>query len=263
VTKEHFLARSLTKLFVPDGSDAVIRHDYEHPELGIVREPKRAKTIAHKARKYCGSCNSGWMNEADQVVRPVLESFAANRSTTLAPVEQQQLAFWATKAVFGFLSIEPEGYRFAPPELYHELYQTRRPLTGSQVWVGGNTNGQVAWYRAHSLIFRDLGDLHGFGASLSFGFGVLHFMYHGSDERLLRLRYDAHRSLRQIWPVQQGVVWPPPLLMEERDLTPLPHIINAKLQFRSASSECEAFRWLRVGDAISRRRHVLTLLSAR
>ena len=222
VTKEHVLARV----------DAVIRHEYAHPELGIVRKPKRAKTMAYKARKFCGGCNSGWMNEADQAVRPILEGFAANRAMTLSPCEQERLALWTTKTLLGFLSIEPEEYRFAPPEQYRELHRTRAPLAGSQVWVGGNAHGHIAWQRAHSLVFRDLEDnTHGFGASLSFGYGVLHFMYHGSEEWLLRLRYDAHRALRQVWPTQPAVDWPPRLLMQPHDLTPLPRIINENSRF--------------------------------
>jgi len=225
----------LSKLFAgqaPAGVETVLRHEYQHPELGIVRQPKRAKTLAYTARKFCRDCNSGWMNELDQRARPSLEAFAANRPMTLSPADQETLAFWTTKTLFGFLSTEPDEYQFAPPELYQELYRTRAPLVGSQVWVGANAHGDIAWQRAHSLVFRTLGDdARGFGASLSFGYGVLHLIHHGSPDWLLRLRYDAHRSLRQVWPTQPSVEWPPDLRMQPRDLTPLPQVINANSTF--------------------------------
>lgn len=93
--------------------------------------------------------------------------------------------------------------------------------------LGANEHGDLAWGRSHSLRFDGLAEgRKGFGASLSFGHAVFYVMYYGSAERLLRLRYEAHRSLKQIWPVQPEVAWPPTLLMRPLDLTPLTDIVH-------------------------------------
>lgn len=172
------------------------------------------------------------MNAVDQKVRPLLAAFAANQPRRLSPLEQEALALWATKSVLGFFSKEPEGYRFAPRELYRELYRTRVPPPGSQLWLGGNPHGHMAWMGGHSLrLGGPLERNRGFGASLSFGHGVLYFMYHGSPDWLLRLRYEAHRALKAIWPTQAEVAWPPPLLTNPRDLSPLAAVINDNSAF--------------------------------
>ena len=225
VTKEHIWAKSLTKLFEGHG---IIRHEYEHPEDGVEPRVKRANTFASVTRKVCRACNNGWMREADDAARPMLAAFARGEPFTLDARQQEQLAFWATKTVLAHLSVEPEQYRFATPEHFQEVCETRGPLDGSQLWLGGNEHGHVAWARAHALNLRsELEGSHGFGASLSFGYGVFHFMYHGSADYRLRLRFAPHRSLKQIWPTQERVEWPPPLLLRPHDLTPLPAEINA------------------------------------
>lgn len=228
-SSEHIFARSLTKLFdEPDvDRDAYpVRHDYR-PAEGPPRPPKRAKAFAYTTRKFCRSCNSGWMNMVDDHVRPTLAAFASNTARMLSAAEQQALAVWGTKTVLGFFSKEPDAYRFAPRELYRELHATRAPLAGSQVWVGANNHGHMGWMGGHSLRFGPPLPPSGFGASLSFGFGVVHLIFHGSAEWQLQLQYDAHRALKTIWPTQEKVPWPPPLLVQARDLEPLAHRINA------------------------------------
>lgn len=230
VTKEHILAKSLTELFSGHG---VIRHAYEHPELGVEPRIKRAKSLAYVARKFCASCNNGW-NDLDQRVRPLLEAFAKDRPLALEEDDQVALALWTTKTLLAFLSIEPDEYRFAPPWLYHDLYRTRAPLAGTQVWVGANEHGHIGWQRAHSLTFQDLPEQkEGFGASMSFGYGVLHFIFHGSDDLALHLRNAPLRALRPIWPTTKAFVWPPDLRLRPHDLTPLPLLINANSRFVS------------------------------
>jgi hypothetical protein len=224
VSTEHILARSFADLFPDHGT---LRHNYKGPNgnASVIK----AKTFAYTTRRFCETCNNRWMNELDKAVRPLLAAFAEDEPMALDPASQQLLAFWTTKTLFAFLSRARQGYQFAPRQLYHELYEQRRPLSGTQVWIGANNHGDIAWHGSHSLNFQALPEQHdGFGGTISFGYGVLHLIYHGSPDHGLRLRYDAHRSLRQIWPHQSDAVeWPPPLRMAPRDLTPLAEHINS------------------------------------
>lgn len=234
LSSEHIFARSLTKFFdLPevDRDEYQVRHDYRPPE-GEPPQPKRAKNFAYTTRKFCRSCNSGWMNSIDEAARPTLAAFAHNDPLELSADAQRALALWATKSVLGFFSKEPNEYRFAPRELYRELYETRNPLIGSQLWVGANNHGHMGWMGGHSLRFSaPLETASGFGASLSLGYGVVHLMYHGSTEWLLRLKYRTHQALKSIWPAQNTVSWPPRLVMQPRDLEPLAHDINVNSRF--------------------------------
>jgi hypothetical protein len=224
VSDEHIFARSFAKLFPPGGR---LINGYEGPDGR--RSEIRAKTFTYKTRRFCESCNNGWMNEADDTVRPLLAAFAADTPLELSPESQRDLALWTVKTLFGFLSRATEGYRFADSSLYRELYETRLPPSGTQLWVGANNHGDIGWSGSHSLTFEALPEqTKGFGGTISFGHGVLHLIYHGRPDHRLRLRYDAYRALRQIWPSQpEAVSWPPPLRMTPRDLTPLAETINA------------------------------------
>jgi hypothetical protein len=220
VTAEHVFARSLSSLFPGHG---VFRFDYEHPDLGVRRRPRRASKLMIKSRRFCEGCNSGWMNRIDQDARRLLRCFALDARTSFDEADQRVLSLWSTKTVLGLLSIEPPGYRFAGRELYHELFDTAEPLSRSQIWVGANVEGDVAWGRGHTVRFETLGeDAAGFGFTLSFGYGVLHFLQHARDDVLLRLRYAPHRALRQIWPIAEPIIpWPPTTRVRPRDLSGL------------------------------------------
>lgn len=236
VSAEHVFARSFSKLFSGHGT---FRLDYEHPELGRRFPPRRASKLMIKSRKFCRSCNSGWMNRIDQDIRRVVQCFVLDARTSLDERDQRLLSLWTTKTVLGLLSIEPDEYRFAGRELYREVFETREPSRRSQIWVGANMGGDVAWARGHALSFRTPGEnAAGFGFTLSFGYGVLHFIQHARDDLLLRLRYEPHQALRQIWPIAEPEVkWPPVVRFQPRDLSGLAIEIGSKSALRTRPPE--------------------------
>jgi len=154
VTNEHVFARSLSDLFPGHGT---FRLDYEHPELGMRARPKRAPKLMIKSRKFCGGCNNGWMNRIDQDARRLLQAFVLDARMSFDEVDQRLLSLWTTKTLLGLLSIEPPGYRFAARELYRQLFDSGEPLRRSQIWVGANVEGDVAWGRGHTLRFERSG----------------------------------------------------------------------------------------------------------
>lgn len=218
VTDEHVLARSLSDLFPGHGT---FRLEYQHPELGVRARPKRASKLMIKSRKFCRACNNGWMNRIDQDARRLLQGFVLDARMSLDRRDQRLLSLWAVKTVLGLLSIEPAGYCFAGRELYRELFDSGEPLRRSQIWVGANVTGDVAWGRGHAIRFGALGsDAVGFGFSLSFGYGVIHFVEHARDDVALRLRDAPHQALRQVWPIEAPTIrWPPVTRVRPRDLS--------------------------------------------
>lgn len=59
-------------------------------------------------------------------------------------------------------------------------------------------------------------------------------VFHGLPNQRMRLRAEAHRSLRRIWPTRDAVAWPPPLLLNRRDLSPLAVIVGEQGVFERA-----------------------------
>jgi hypothetical protein len=231
VTKAHVFARSFTTLFddPDDPEEHEVRHDYVDPDTGERRVIKRARTFALTARRVCGNnCNSGWLRELEEEVRPIIEHIAWNKPLELDENQQAVLALWTICAVL--ISFEMptviDEHRFADPALANEVYAERRPPVGTQIWLGANPHGEMGWLGSRSLtVPGSTSNRRPFGMSLSFGYAILHTVYHGESDRLIRLHYHPHRALKQIWPPQRRVEWPPPLLIRPRDMSPLAYEI--------------------------------------
>jgi hypothetical protein len=238
VTKAHVFAKSWTKLFddPSDRRDHEVVHHYTDPVTRRKTELKRAKTFALISRKVCGSCNSDWLRTIEDNVLPLMAAFASNTGVALDRNEQADLALWAAIAALLAMSLGPEEHRFAPASLARQIFRENHVPEGMEIWLGGNTHGHMGWFGSHSLIIPSARRPHdAWGASIAFGPGVIHMVCHGLTDQRIRLRSPANRSLRQIWPARPSVLWPPPLLIQQRDLRPLAEIVSEQGVFERAA----------------------------
>ena len=237
LTKAHVWAESWTSLFDEpnDTREHEVVHRYTDPITGEQRILKRAKTFALIRRKVCGTCNSGWLNELEERVRPLMAHFAANTPVTLDAEEQADLALWSVAAALIAMSDDPDEAGFADPAIAHEIFRERRPPDDMNVWLGANSHGEMGWFGSHSLNLAPAPEQTGaWGATISFGYAVIHMVFHGLPNQRMRLRDDAQRSLRRIWTPRDRAVWPPRLIMHWRDLTPLALVIGEQCSFERA-----------------------------
>lgn len=237
VTRAHVFAKSWTSLFDEpnDTREHEVVHRYVDPTTGEQRVLKRAKTFALVSRKVCGACNSGWLSELEERVRPLMERFAANTPVTLNGEEQADLALWSVAAALIAMSLDPEAAGFADPAIAHDVFQHRRPPASIDIWLGANSHGEMGWFGSHSLNLGPAPEHSGaWGATLTFGYAVIHMVFHGLTNQRMRLRSDAHRSLRRIWAPRDRVVWPPKLIMRPHDLTPLALVVGEQCSFERA-----------------------------
>jgi hypothetical protein len=85
-------------------------------------------------------------------------------------------------------------------------------------------------FGSHSLNLAPAPEQTGaWGATISFGYAVIHRVFHGLPNRRMRLRHDAQRSLRRIWGTRDCAVWPPRLIMRA---------VNGELGPDFAALEC-------------------------
>jgi hypothetical protein len=238
VTKAHVFAESWTSCFDEpnDTREHEVVHRYTDPGTGEQRVLKRAKTFALWSRKVCGrTCNSGWLRELEERLRPVMAAFAAGTPIVLGRDEQADLALWAVAATLIAMSNDPEAKEFADPEVARRLYQDRRPSPGMDIWLGGNSHGEMAWFGSHTLNLRDAPSHRGaWGASITFGYAVIHLVCHDLPEQRMCLKGDAHKYLRRIWGPSDRVAWPPKKLIKEFDLSPLAIAIGEQCYFQRA-----------------------------
>ena len=239
VTKAHVFAKSWTSLF--DGPNDTCEHEVVHrymdPKTGERRVLKRAKTFALVSRKVCGACNSGWLNELEAQVRPLMADFAANTPITLDADEQANLALWSAVAALIAMSNDQDAAAFADPVIAHGIFLEKRPPDAMNIWLGANSHGEMGWFRSHSLNLAPAPEQSSaWGATISFGYAVIHMIFHGLPNQRMRLRHDAQRSLRRIWTPRDRAVWPPRLIMRPRDLSPLALVVGEQCSFERAAA---------------------------
>ena len=237
VTKAHVFAESWTSLFdePSDTREHEVVHRYTDPVTGEQRVLKRAKTFALKGRKVCGTCNSGWLRELEERVKPLMGAFAANSPIVLTRDEQADLALWATASSLIAMSLDPEAQTFADAELARRIYRDRRPTAGMDIWLGANAHGEMGWFGSHALNISQAPEHRGaWGASITFGYAVIHLVCHDLPEQRMCLKGDAHKYLRRIWGPSDRVAWPPKKLITEFDLSPLAIAIGEQCYFQRA-----------------------------
>lgn len=238
VTKAHVYAESWTSLFDEPNEthEHEVVHRYTNPRTGEQHVTKRAKTFALKGRKACGECNSGWLRELEERVKPLMADFAANRPVVLSVEEQADLGLWASAAILIAMSMDPDAVDFADPALARTLYRTRRPTAGMDIWLGANSHGEMGRIGSHALNISPAPDLRGaWGATITFGYAIIHIICHDMPEQRMRLKQESRRSLRRIWGTQDRVAWPPKLRLRPRDLRPLAIIIGEQSSFERAA----------------------------
>ena len=214
---------------IPPTAKVVFCHRSAHPEAGIAMREKTAKQPAYVTRAVCESCNNGWMALLEQRVQPVLEPLIVGEPRTLAADDQELLAFWATKTVLAFQTLEVPETEWARSSDFAELYKTQEPLAHSQVWLGAHASREVGWQRAHSFEFpgqRAREGVAGFGSTLLVGRAAFYVLVGYGGRVGLRLQYDAGFALTEIWPTRGERYWPPRLRLPDNTEQGLAELIR-------------------------------------
>jgi hypothetical protein len=208
-------------------------HRTAHPDIGDFRT-KRAKKPAFVSRKFCETCNNGWMARLEETALLLLGPMIQGAPTDLGRQEQELLAFWVWKTTLAFHSMEPPEYRAVPKALYHELFEKQTALVGSQIWLGHRQGGDPAWQRAHTLA-RDGAPQAGFGSTLAMGSLVAHLIWLEDPACRLKVTGHAAGALIQIWPVKRNHRrWPPLMPIADGDLSWLGQAVISNSQLTVA-----------------------------
>jgi hypothetical protein len=228
-SREHIVPTWIGRLldsFLPPGARSVYHHESENPEAGIPRKYKQAGGPAFYSRKFCKPCNTVWMADLEDEVEPVLGPLILGRRAALEPAEQELLAFWATKTVLAFQSVEAAVTTWAQPAVFADLYQRQGPLSYSQVWLGAADRGEHIWSRSNSLRAADATAPDGFGAVLTVGHAVFYVAVLPAASGRLYLKPPLAQALRNIWPGSgRSMLWPPAAKATPQDLRDLAELI--------------------------------------
>jgi hypothetical protein len=159
------------------------------------------------------------MGDLERQARPVLTPMIFGHRCRLNEEQQELIALWASKTVLVIQSAEPSEYRWAPDELFAELFRARAPLAHSQIWIGHRRDNDVGWSRCHQLNRKD-GSSGGFGSTLALGHLVIHFIWQGDTQHRVKLLGGLRGAFIQIWPVKRAQrSWPGLSSVAEGDLS--------------------------------------------
>jgi hypothetical protein len=228
-SSEHIVPKWIGRLFreqVGPGHKVSFTHRWELPELGIPSKGKSAKLPAFLTRTFCEGCNTGWMAELEEKVGPVLGPLILGKPARLSVDQQQLLAFWATKTVLAFQSTEHELTTWARPVDYATVFAKRVPLECAQIWLGHTNQRPAVHYLAHRYPISGPGprsnEVHGFGATITFGHAVFYMLLGYAGPVGMRMRYDAAVALKEIWPNRRGELDSPvPASLSEAEIMTL------------------------------------------
>jgi hypothetical protein len=94
-----------------------------------------------KATVLCEVCNTRWLSQVENRVRPKLLPWMSGVHGPLSVADQQLIAFWATKtALMAQFAYEPAS-RVIPKRYYRALHGARdHPPDGMYVWIGTTPN---------------------------------------------------------------------------------------------------------------------------
>jgi len=176
------------------------------------------------------------MGQLEEAVKPILEPMLRGQRCLIDAEAKRILAFWVTKTVLAFQSVESDTTTFARPLEFKQLVQSKQALPASQIWLGATRYGNEMFYRAHSACLPEEDSMaaNGFGATLIVGHAAF-YLLHGFEEPLgLQLRVSISSALRKIHPTDKGTIaWPPRSFLEPDNKNGLAELVIAN-SIRSA-----------------------------
>lgn len=136
VTAEHVWADWITERLDAAGLGGPYTWTRERPEGPPIRSG--STRIDLTVKRFCKSCNNGWMSDIERQTIPVLERmmfFKRGRHVGLSSKDQTLLAPWAYKtALVADFALEPGP--FVPDDWFSDFYRRRWPRhDGVVIWT--------------------------------------------------------------------------------------------------------------------------------
>jgi hypothetical protein len=200
-----------------------------------VERSRQGPVISRKIRKVCEKCNNGWMSEAVNRAKPVVEKMALSECVKLSREEVANLAGWIALTNIMQEFANPAGSSAIPATDRTYLMQHMVPPESWSIWVGhyvgqnwepfGNIHIPFK-YKKSDIATEGSADLPDkFELQLS-TFSVRHFLAHAftstGASRIGEYRMfvrNMHWNLTQIWPATNaGLRWPPAKSIEDVQL---------------------------------------------
>lgn len=222
LTKEHVLSRWLKVALDPTmrrvryirlNSDGVHHHD--------------APPLNEQVKVVCSGCNSGWMNQLEESVRPFLPSLIRGQSWTLDTRDQTSLASWSLKTLLMFQYTHRRDVRPVIPTgdfgVFHDRPQPTSSMLGRLGFMNYPPDGSepLVDTLCQGYGTAELGGVAWVG-TLKIGCMVVQIIRAPDvSEGHTLTPFESLPSLRPIWPSEGPIGWPLPAAIPHELMTAL------------------------------------------
>lgn len=219
-TREHVYPRWLARRFGVEDIEMTVTFN--------ASEIRKYRRVDLQIKDACGPCNHGWMSRLEDAFKSSFGRMILGHPGTLDAETQRIGALWAVK-----LSLHVErshvhlrGGGYAPLDNMRWLGDHSEPPPGSRVWITPYATPweRLCWVQTSVILRLGPDDAHarpkGYVAALTVGAVLFQVFARDLDSDLeVRWRDDSDVTLRQIWPVVDGVIdWPFDPILTTADL---------------------------------------------
>lgn len=200
---------------------------------------KRDRLQGHVGSKslkvVCRQCNSGWLGQLEESVRPTLVPLITGERLNLTETEQTLLATWAAKIAMVAEHFRPIDHGISQDERTWLMDELAPPAKWF-VWIaayegkewGDLSIGQVRLALNPTPVTRP-SDAAYYGQATTFGVGHILFCVVSGSSPVMETRFGGWDGdgLLQIWPTcPRSILWPPQTIFGDKQAYALANIFK-------------------------------------
>jgi hypothetical protein len=237
-TKEHIWSEWMHEYLPSSGGGAHSKGNftfYDKTPLNSKTTERQGHVSTVKVRVVCKTCNSGWMSQLEENVKPILVKMFKKDRFVIANSEQTILSKWiAVKVIVG---------EFADSEIYVTPKADRLKLKESSVipnyfaiYIGAhNSQSDSAWLRTSNTLAVSpkgpnppMGDLNRNTQSVAFICGPLFiYVFASREEAIDSSNFFTFGKLVRLYPLQNNDLhWPPSNVLSESEIGKIAWALN-------------------------------------
>jgi hypothetical protein len=176
-------------------------------------------------KSVCGRCNNEWMSKLQERAKPLLIPLVRGETITLSPEAQEIIAAWV--AMFVMVAENAEPTKIAISQWHRTyFYATRTVPDHWGIWIGNYQRGHWVGHLVHNVAPitlpsnipkpNDAGLYPPNTQTTTFVVGQL-YVHAGSTSLPEAFEFVGAGTARltRIWPVNDAVIWPPPVLSDQ------------------------------------------------
>jgi hypothetical protein len=203
----------------PQGANVLVEAEHK----GLRKWEFFSNKVDLTVRCVCAKCNSGWMSNLENEIKPILTEMLHGREVRLTRDNQRRLCIWAIKTVMvmEFLGASSRTPYFTPDER-HGFMNSPAPPPSTGVFLAGYVGQHSFCGEEHHIVFKDANsDFPGYSVTMVFGSLVIQTLSHRANAqgRWFKVAANFDSASLEIWPRStEYALWPPAEVFDDEGI---------------------------------------------